>query len=139
MLLAYRFRLLLLIVPVALVLALTACAPHPGAGNWQADAENAMKISRINVVFEGTADFYTPGREDSIRRCFWAAIEERSLQFQCVHSDNTDIKETYQFFVSPTGKAKLKQNEQLIGVFNKIPYQADNEKQSSSKKKLEQK
>ena len=54
MLLAYSFRLLLLI---ALVLALTACAPHPGAGNWQADAENAMNISRINVVFEGTADF----------------------------------------------------------------------------------
>ncbi len=139
MLLAYRFRLLLLTIPVALVLTLTACSPHPGAGNWQADAENAMNISRINVVFEGTADFYTPGREDSIRRCFWAAIGERSLQFQCVQSDNTDIKETYQFFVSPTGKAELKQNEQLIGVFNKIPYQADNEKQSSSKQKMEQK
>ena len=110
-----------------LIVIVTACSPHPGAGNWQADSDNALKISRINVVFEGTADFFTNGREDSIRRCFWAAIGKQSLQFQCVQSDNTDIKETYQFFVSPTGKAELKRNEQLIASFTKQAYQAANE------------
>lgn len=101
------------------VLMLSACSPHPGAGNWEADGKNTLNIAQINITFEGTADFFLAGKDDSIRRCFWSAAGERTLHMQCVHSDQTDLKENYQFLVSETGQAQLSQNEQLIGRFKK--------------------
>ncbi len=125
-----------LFIALSLLILLSACSPHPGAGNWQAKDSNSLNISRIHVVFEGTADFFSNGRDDSIRRCFWAATDKQVLQFQCVQSDHTEIKETYDFYVSPTGQeAELKRDGRLIGHFNKQAYESvDNE----HKKNMEQ-
>lgn len=111
------FSIVLLIIAISFITS--GCSPHSGAGNWQADGSNSLKVSRIKVVFEGQADFYIDGQEDSIRRCFWSAIEENVLQMQCVHSDNTDKKETYQFTITQTDQARLTQDDQLIGTFSK--------------------
>lgn len=100
-----------------LSLLLFACSPHPGAGHWKADGENSMNISWIDVVFEGTADIFEQGKQESIRRCFWSAADKNSLNMQCVHSDNTDNKATYNFVVLESGQAKLLQNDKLIGLF----------------------
>ncbi|MCK5648179.1 MAG: hypothetical protein KAI22_04805 [Gammaproteobacteria bacterium] len=99
------------------LLTLSGCSPHPGAGKWQADGKNSHHIATINIIFQGTADFYTDGKEESIRRCFWSAAGEHTMQMQCVHSDNSDKKVTYEFMVTEKGHAKLSQNEQLIGQF----------------------
>ena len=119
------FSFILLIIFLSLITS--GCSPHPGAGNWKADGSNTLNVSRIKVVFEGTADFYRESNnvedasEESIRRCFWSAVGKNALQMQCVHSDNTDKKETYQFTVTETGQAKLNQNDQLIGLFSVHP------------------
>ena len=112
--------------PIALTLLLLSflagCSPHPGAGHWKAEGDNSLKISWIDVVFEGTADIYGQDKQESIRRCFWAATGKNSMQMACVHSDDTSKKETYDLVVLESGQAKLLQNEQLIGFFTeKIP------------------
>jgi hypothetical protein len=104
---------------VTLLLLLSGCSPHPGAGHWKADGDNTMNISWINVIFEGTADIFANQQQESILRCFWAATEKNSIQMQCVHSDDTEKKETYQLVILDSGQGKLKQNEQLIGLFTK--------------------
>jgi hypothetical protein len=100
-----------------MLLSLSACSPHPGAGKWKADKTNELNITTINVLFEGTADFYSDGKDESIRRCFWSAMAQHSMKMQCVYSENTDKKVTYQFVVTEKGHAKLSQDEQLIGLF----------------------
>lgn len=99
------------------LLTLSGCSPHPGTGKWQADEKNSLNIAIINIVFEGTADFYVVNKEESIRRCFWSAAGEKTIQMQCVHSENIDNKVSYQFMVTEKGHAELTQNEQLIGQF----------------------
>ena len=110
-----------------IVIFLSACSPHPGAGHWKAEGKNDLNISWINVVFEGTADIFAHGQQDSILRCFWAATDKNSLQFQCVYAEDTDKKATYQFVVVESGrKARLMQNEQLIAEFSEeIPQEKE--------------
>ncbi|MCW8931222.1 MAG: hypothetical protein OQL19_13395 [Gammaproteobacteria bacterium] len=97
---------------------LTACSPHPGAGKWKADASNSLNVTTINIIFEGHADFYTDGKEESVRRCFWSAVAKQTMSLQCVYSENTDKKVTYQFKVIEKGHAELSQDGQLIGLFS---------------------
>lgn len=99
-------------------IALSGCSPHPGAGNWKADDKNSLNISRINVSYEGTADFYAHGKEESIRRCFWSAIAEATMKMQCVDSQNIENKINYQFIITRKGHADLLLDEQLIGHFS---------------------
>ena len=110
-----------------IVFLLSACSPHPGAGHWKAEGKNDLNISWINVVFEGTADIFAHGQQDSILRCFWAAKDENSLQFQCVYAEDTEKKATYQFVVAESGrKARLMQGEQLIAEFSEeIPQEKE--------------
>ncbi|WP_198264042.1 hypothetical protein [sulfur-oxidizing endosymbiont of Gigantopelta aegis] len=112
----YKRALNILFFIIVLV-TLTACSPHPGAGKWKADKANELNVSIINVLFEGTADFYTEGKDESIRRCFWSAIAPQTMSMQCVYSDNTDKKAAYQFVVTDKGHATLSQDEQVIGLF----------------------
>ena len=117
-------------------LAISACSPHPGSGTWISDGNNPLKVAKIVTTFEGTADFYsivteaapqTNEDEDEdedkkkgvIRRCFWSASSDSQIEFQCVHTDNTDIKESYSFTVIEKNQAQLTQNEQLIALFKK--------------------
>lgn len=108
---------------VVILIAVTACSPHPGAGAWKADGDNSLKISSIKIIFEGTADIFSHENDgeskDAVFRCFWSASGEKQMQLQCVHAENTDLKETFQFTILETGQGKLTQNEQLIGLFQK--------------------
>lgn len=101
----------------ACLFTLSACSPHPGTGKWKADAKNSLNISTINIAFEGNADFYTDGQEESIRRCFWSAVAEQTMSMQCVYSEDAEQEVIYQFEVTEKGHAKLSQDEQLIGLF----------------------
>jgi len=111
------FKLFTPLLITLFILHIAACSPHPGAGNWKAQGSNILNISRINISFEGTADFFSSKKEDSIRRCFWSASAEKTLQLQCVHSDNTENKENYQFIIINKEQANLLQDNKLIGKF----------------------
>ena len=120
-------RYLSIISPVLFILliliTITACSPHPGAGSWKADSDNSLNISSIKIIFEGTADIFSHKNDgeskDAVFRCFWSASGEKQMQLQCVHAENTDLKETFQFTILETGQGRLTQNEQLIGLFQK--------------------
>ncbi len=107
---------------VALLIVITlfmisGCSPHKGAGNWKADTKNSHNINMINISFEGNADFYSENKEESIRRCFWSAVAENTMNMQCVYSENTDNTVIYQFVVIEKGHAKLSLDDQLIAEF----------------------
>jgi len=106
-----------ILIITACLFTLSACSPHPGAGKWKADAKNSLNVSTINIVFEGNADFYVDGKEESVRRCFWSAVAEKKMNMQCVYSEDTNKKVSYQFEVAEKGHAKLSQDGQLIGLF----------------------
>ncbi len=99
------------------LLMLSACSPHQGTGNWKANTKNSHNINTINISFEGNADFYSEGKEDSIRRCFWSAVAEQTMRMQCVYSEDTDKTVKYQFAVTEKGHAKLTLDDQLIAEF----------------------
>lgn len=99
------------------LVTLTGCSPHPGTGNWRAEGNNLLNVSRINIVYEGTADFYVDGKEDAIRRCFWSATAKRTMQMQCVHADDTDKEVNYQFVITEKGHANLLLDDKVIGQF----------------------
>lgn len=124
----------LLILSIIILLSISACSPHPGAGTWITDGNNTLKLSKIVIVFEGTADFFSATikpetsrnnqkskekMNDAIRRCFWGASSDNEIQMQCVHAENTDIKEAYQFTIIEKDQAQLTQNEQLIALFKR--------------------
>jgi len=96
---------------------LSACSPHPGAGSWQAEGSNSLNVSRINITFEGTADFYTDGIEEAVRRCFWSASAEQAMQLQCVYAEDSDKKVSYQFVITEKDHAQLLQDDKIIGQF----------------------
>ncbi len=112
-----HFKSISSVLIIFVLLVLSGCSPHPGAGKWQADGNNAENIAIINVLFEGTADFYKVGQDESIRRCFWSAVARQTMKMQCVYSDDTNKKVSYQFEVIDKGHAELSQNGQLIGRF----------------------
>lgn len=99
------------------LVTLTGCSPHPGAGNWKVEGSNPLNVSRINIIYEGTADFYVDGKEEAIRRCFWSAIGENTMQLQCVYADDTEKKVSYQFIVTEKGHADLLLDDKVIGQF----------------------
>jgi len=109
----------LILLSILSLLFISACSPHPSAGTWQTETDNSLKLSKIVVVFEGTADFFSKQSETAIRRCFWSAATENQIQLQCVHADNTDITETYQLTVAENGQAQLTRDEKLISLLNK--------------------
>ena len=106
---------------------LSACSPHPGAGNWQAKDNNSLNVSRINITFEGTADFYTDGIEEAVRRCFWSASAEQSMQLQCVYAEDSDKKVKYQFIVTDKDHAQLLQDDKIIAQFLRIEPEPEKE------------
>jgi hypothetical protein len=115
----------------ALVLLLTACSPHPGAGNWQssgeAGAQFMAEFSRLEVGYEGRTDIFNRERAQraaagetngAIRRCFWHGVDAQTISLSCVQADNTDIEESYQLRVSAdNAMAELIKGEVVVGRF----------------------
>ncbi len=109
-------------LPVTTItLLLAACAPHPGAGTWQAEGDNVYGIVRIAVLFDGKADFSTAKPQQADWHCFWGANGKNSSAFQCTSSINPEIEENYALVVGEDGIAEFSHNGKLLGRFNKIP------------------
>ncbi|MCU7835542.1 MAG: hypothetical protein KZQ83_09860 [gamma proteobacterium symbiont of Taylorina sp.] len=112
-------RIKLTLLSFISLLIISACSAHPGAGTWKTETDNSLQLSKIVVTFEGTADLFSRQSETAIRRCFWSAAAENQLQLQCVHADNTGIKETYQLTIIEKDQAKLTMDDKLIALLRK--------------------
>mgnify|MGYP001816601978 FL=1 len=102
-----------------LILLLSACSPHPAAHTWVTDDQNEPGISKLDVTFEGTAEFYSTADLKSIRRCFWGAKSRTIIELNCVHAEDTEIKETYELEVADNNSARLTHNKILIARLSK--------------------
>lgn len=105
-----------LLAPLAL-LTLSACSPHPSSGEWLPVADNPSGFSRIDVQFEGRADFYQEGQEEAVRRCFWGGASQTTARMTCVVAADTEREETYLLSVGKDGRAELSLNGNSLGFF----------------------
>ena len=98
------------ILKAPLILSLfliTACSPHPGTGEWASTADNKLAIKKISVFFTPKVLFYAEEIEEPVMQCGWWALDKKTIEMECVHLSNTEIKEKYQIEVVDDGKAEL--------------------------------
>jgi len=108
-----------LLSSVVITLSVSGCSPHPGAGDWQAEGDNAQGIKRLSVDYEGRAEFSITAPEEADLRCFWSATGEQLLAFQCTPSTDPETEQTYTFSVGLNGIGELSRDGDVIGRFNK--------------------
>ena len=94
--------------------ALTGCSAHPGAGTWIPVAGSDTEYSRIEVRFEGRAEFFLPGRDEAKLRCFWAGDSRNSIALQCTAASNPDEELYYRLRTMGPDSAELLRGEQHL-------------------------
>ncbi len=107
-------KFLLLFIP----LLLAGCGAHSGSGNWLSTGTDSEFV-RLEVGFDGRAQLYVKGREDSVRRCFWGGIGSDEIQMKCTVADNTDIELSYSFRVIDGEQGELMLSNHAIGRFSR--------------------
>ncbi len=105
-------------MPLAMIsaLLLTACSPHPGAGNWTAIGENAAGISGLTLSYEGRA-LFTTTKPKASWHCFWSAAGKREAILDCTPSSNPDQEVKYLFRVNRQGEGELLRQDRVLGRF----------------------
>ena len=111
----FQYSLFLL----SIVLLLSACSPHPAAGVWKANEDNAYGISKLVLSFEGRADFVTRELDNATWHCFWAVTGKNEASLDCTSSLNTEQEESYLLTINDQGLAELRHKSQLVGVFTR--------------------
>jgi len=108
-------RLLLLVI----LPWLAGCAPHPGAGKWQAVAGNEAGITDLTLSFDGRALFAT-ARPKASWHCFWSAQDANSAILDCTPSSNPDQKVRWFFRVDQEGEGRLERDGRLVARFWRV-------------------
>ncbi len=106
---------LLLLLP----LLLAACAPHPGAGRWQAVADNETGITDLVIAFDGRALFATTKPKASWH-CFWSGKDTRLALLDCTPSSNPDEKVRWLFHVDGEGTGSLSRDGRILARFRRV-------------------
>jgi hypothetical protein len=101
----------------ALVLLLTGCGPHPGSGAWLADPEPVAGYQRLQVEFDGRAEFFRPGEEAAALRCFWAGDSATSIKMDCISAADDATKFIYSLRVLDDGQGELLLDDKVLGRF----------------------
>ncbi len=103
---------------VGLLLVLTACSAHPGAGGWRAASDDAA-FERLEIRYDGRADFYTyTADKKAAWRCFWAAADKHTVGLKCINAADDTMERKFQLIVDASGyKAELKQGENALGQY----------------------
>lgn len=101
---------------------LAGCAPHPSSGQWAPapNENNASGFVKIDVQFEGRADFYQEGIEKAVRHCFWGGISKNEARMKCSQADS-EVEETYILKVGEDGSAVLSLGGKPLGRFIRLP------------------
>ena len=103
----------------AIALLLSACSPHPGAGNWAAAEENDWGVSRLTLSYEGRAmfDSKTPPAN---WHCFWGGTDRQTARLDCTPSSNTDKETQFTFSVNQGGIGILSLEGDILGRFQRV-------------------
>ena len=103
----------------AIALLLSACSPHPGAGNWTAAEENDWGISRLTLSYEGRG-LFTSRQPAATWHCFWGGMDRQTARLDCTPSSNTDRETQFVFSVNQDGIGILSQEGKTLGRFRRI-------------------
>lgn len=101
---------------LSVLLILTGCTPHPGAGIWISPTDNDAHISKVSVFFEPTVKIFTSTSEQAIMQCGWWALDKKNIEMECVHLPETGVSEIYQLNVIEQDKAELVGQGKLIAA-----------------------
>lgn len=103
------------------LLSLSACSPHPAAGNWVASGDNAAHLSKMLVHFESRVEIFTEGTEKPTHYCGWSATSSQNIGLECLRSEDQEVKDIYQLNVEGEDKAELIQDGKVIARFIQLP------------------
>ncbi|HHH39844.1 MAG TPA: hypothetical protein ENK50_09750 [Sedimenticola sp.] len=113
------------LVTLVLSLVLSGCGPHPGAGDWIAEGEPVAGYQRLEVNFDGRAEFFAPGSEQAALRCFWAGDSASSIRLDCISAADDSTETRYGFRVLDKGGAgELLLDGKVLGRFRAAPVAA---------------
>jgi len=103
---------------IPLLLTLGACTPHSSAGDWRATTAGAP-FERLEVRFNGTAEFYTKAKDEAAAwRCFWGAEEKQMASLSCIDANDENNEKKYELLVEEDKQsAVLKLNGQELGSY----------------------
>jgi len=113
-------KFLLLLILLAMLMA---CSPHQGAGKWKAIDENSLGIKDLSILFEGKAEFVTTKKDIAVWHCFWGGENKAIAAMNCVPSTDTERREKFEFIVQSEEQGQLKHNGEIIGTFQRQPYE----------------
>ena len=100
-------------------LLLSACSPHPGSGIWVPLDDSEAPYTRLEVLFEGRAELFAPGREGHLYRCFWGGTDADSIRLDCISADDEAVKPVFTFRVAADGTGELIASGESIGFFQR--------------------
>ena len=105
-----------------LIILLTACTPHPGAGGWRATSGDAA-FERLEIRYNGQADFYIRTEDITAAwRCFWGTGGENKVSMKCVDAGNANNEQEFVFMVEQGRKlGSLLQGRETLGVYEWQP------------------
>jgi hypothetical protein len=103
----------------AAMMAMTGCAPHPGSGTWITAGESEGGFSKLIVQFDGKAEFFAPGREEEVLRCFWAGGSAKSILLDCNPAEDADARLRYSLAVTGADQAELLQSGKIVARFHR--------------------
>lgn len=112
----YRRHLFLTLLAT---LSLAACSPHPGSGIWVPAEGSDAAYAKLEVLFEGQAELFVPGREEHLYRCFWGGAAKDAIRMECVSADNESDKPVFLFQVAPDGVGQLSMDGKPVGLFTR--------------------
>jgi hypothetical protein len=98
---------------------LSACSPHPGAGNWAAAEENEWGIPGITLSYEGRG-LFTSRRPAATWHCFWGGTDRHSARMDCTPSTDTEQEEQFVFQVDQDGTGRLIRQGEVLGTFRRV-------------------
>ena len=105
------------------VVVLSACSPHPGAGEWKAGGDNELGIADLSLHFDGKAEFVTTKKDIAVWHCFWGRGDEAVATMKCVPSSDPERRESYEFVVRGEERGELFYGGESIAVFERQPYE----------------
>ena len=102
------------------LLLLVACSPHLGSGVWKATANNDRGITKLNVGFDGRAEFTTSKKDNVLWHCFWTTADKKKLALECTPSTNPEKKSSFELSINQQGQAELREKSILLATFNRL-------------------
>jgi hypothetical protein len=100
-------------------LSLSACSPHPGAGNWAAVEKNEKGIPGLTLSYDGRA-LFTSRKPAATWHCFWGGRDRDSAHLDCTPSTDREREESFILSIEKDGTGVLKQQDEILGRFKRV-------------------